>query len=136
MVLEEEKIKLVMKFPHMADIHFTANTRLLEKCLKINGEILSPNKIVQGRVVSGQRFVSELSTKKLINEKMQADCIEMEGAAVAHACYLHNIPFVIIRSISDCLKDDGINASISFQQFLSKACLQLKIILKELFVYL
>jgi len=57
----------------------------------------------------------------------------MEGAAIAHACYLYNVPFIIIRSISDCLKDDGMNASISFQQFLNKACLPLKIILKEFF---
>jgi len=28
-------------------------------------------------------------------------CCEMEGAAIAQACYLNKTPFVVIRAISD-----------------------------------
>ena len=31
----------------------------------------------------------------------------MEGAAVAHACWINEIPFVIIRCMSDMADDDG-----------------------------
>ena len=31
----------------------------------------------------------------------------MEGAAIAQACYMNSIPFVIIRAISDNADDSG-----------------------------
>ena len=49
----------------------------------------------------------------------------MEGAAIAQVCKLDNVPFIIIRSISD--KPDG-NNNITFKQFLefaSKRCAQI-----------
>ena len=42
----------------------------------------------------------------------------MEGAAIAHACYLNQIPFVIIRSISDDAED---KAHIAYEQFVKIA---------------
>ena len=45
---------------------------------------------------------------------MQGDCAEMEGAAIAHACWLNRIPFVIIRAISDSADEQ---ANMSYEQF-------------------
>ena len=36
-----------------------------------------------------------------IYAKFNAECVEMEGAAIAQVCSLCNVPFVVIRSISD-----------------------------------
>ena len=33
--------------------------------------------------------------------------VEMEGAAIAQACYLNQIPFIVIRCMSDMADDDG-----------------------------
>ena len=38
----------------------------------------------------------------------------MEGGSIAHVCYLNNIPFVVIRSISDNANN---GAHMDFQQF-------------------
>ena len=44
----------------------------------------------------------------------KAYCTEMEGAAIAHTCYLNKIPFVIIRAISD--NADG-SSDMDFSKF-------------------
>ena len=38
----------------------------------------------------------------------------MEGAAIAHACWLNRIPFVVIRAISDSADEQ---AEMAFDQF-------------------
>ena len=37
----------------------------------------------------------------------RGDCAEMEGASIAHGAYLNQIPFVIIRAISDKADDSA-----------------------------
>lgn len=54
-----------------------------------------------GRIVSGEQFVADDRKKKQIIKQYNAQCVEMEGAAVAHAAYVNRVPFIIIRSISD-----------------------------------
>ena len=31
----------------------------------------------------------------------------MEGAAIAHVCYLNKVPFAVVRSLSDMAGQDG-----------------------------
>ena len=124
--------QLINCFPFMEDKHFPAYKLLYDKCLIVCGDTIQPNKMVLGRVVSGQRFITDLDTKLRLNENMKADCVEMEGAAVAHACYLTKTPYLIIRSISDTLKHNDENASIAFRVFLQKASSQLTKILDKL----
>ena len=52
---------------------------------------------------------------KKISQKFGALCVEMEGAAIAQVCKLCNVPFIIIRSISDC---PGDNNKITYENFL------------------
>ena len=40
-------------------------------------------------------------------ENCSPACVEMEGAAIAHASYLNEIPFIIIRCMSDMADDAG-----------------------------
>ena len=61
----------------------------------------------RGRIVSGDVFVNDAAVKQSINERYAPACVEMEGAAVAHACWMNEIPFVIIRCMSDMADDDG-----------------------------
>ena len=74
--------------------------------------------VFKGRVVSGDKFVSDKATKNEISENFQAYCTEMEGAAIAHAAYLNNVPFLIIRAISDKADD---SASMDYNEFEKKA---------------
>lgn len=75
-------------------------------------------KIKIGTIASGDIFCTEPKMKEKIRSKFNADAIEMEGAAIAQVCKLDNVPFIIIRSISD--KPNG-NNNITFEQFLEKA---------------
>lgn len=87
-------------------------------------------KIKIGTIASGDIFCTELQMKNKIRTKFNADAIEMEGAAIAQVCKLDNIPFIIIRSISD--KPNG-NNEITFDKFLEKASKRCASIIKEFF---
>ena len=75
-------------------------------------------KIKIGTIASGDIFCTEPKMKEKIRTKFNADAIEMEGAAIAQVCKLNEIPFIVIRSISD--NPDG-KDEITFDQFLEKA---------------
>lgn len=87
-------------------------------------------KIKIGTIASGDIFCTELQMKNKIRTKFNADAIEMEGASIAQVCKLDNIPFIIIRSISD--KPNG-NNEITFDKFLEKASKRCAIIIREFF---
>ena len=57
--------------------------------------------VFEGRVCSGDQFISTKEQKEKIISDFGGMCCEMEGAAIAQACYLNNTPFVVIRAISD-----------------------------------
>lgn len=57
--------------------------------------------VFEGRVCSGDQFISTKEQKEKIISDFGGMCCEMEGAAIAQACYLNDTPFVVIRAISD-----------------------------------
>lgn len=73
---------------------------------------------LRGLVVSGDQFVTDTVVKKDIISRTGGDTIEMEGAAVGHVCYLNEIPFTIIRCISDGADDGG---GMDYDTFVEKA---------------
>ena len=76
--------------------------------------ITSP-KVCYGDIASGDQFISSIEKINHLNNMLPtAVCVEMEGAAVAQICYEYQIPFSIIRIISD--KANG-NATIDFPKF-------------------
>ena len=54
-----------------------------------------------GVIATGDQFICDEQTRQRIHHRFQAKAVEMEGAAVAHACYMHGVPCGVIRSISD-----------------------------------
>ncbi len=73
-----------------------------------------------GTIASGDIFVTELNMGEKINSKFGALCVEMEGASIAQVCYLSNVPFLVIRSISDS-PNKSANNNITFDEFLEKS---------------
>ena len=61
--------------------------------------------MMEGRIATGDQFISEKPVKTRIAQNFSPACVEMEGAAIAHACHLNGIPFVIIRCMSDMADD-------------------------------
>lgn len=93
--------------PQMDVFSFAADTDMAQKalaaCKKVNPDLSA----VLGRVVSGDQFISSKAVKERLISTFQGDCAEMEGASIAHGCYLNNVPFVIIRAISDKADDSA-----------------------------
>ncbi len=58
-------------------------------------------RVIKGVVVTGDSFVASEEKSRQLRERLEADAVEMEGAAVAQICYQRQIPHIIIRSISD-----------------------------------
>lgn len=85
--------------PRMENSIFKADEELIKIALNAV-QSLNINSF-SGRIVSGDRFVSDVNEKNKIREVFSPLCVEMEGAGIAQTCYLNKIPFVIIRSISD-----------------------------------
>ncbi len=73
-------------------------------------------KVTIGDIASGDKFFSDDSAKQKLHESLpDVLCVEMEGAAVAQVCYEFNIPFTIIRTISDSA---GNKSHIDFKAFI------------------
>ena len=68
-----------------------------------------------GTIASGDIFLTDSKMSEKIHTKFNALCVEMEGAAIAHVCTLSNIPFIVIRSISDIPNN---NNTSTYEEFL------------------
>lgn len=93
---------------------FFSNQELIRKCEKIIKDDLKEINIKIGTIATGDVFCYQVSMKEEIVKEFNADCVEMEGAAIAQVCTLCNIPFIVIRSISD--KPNGHN-NIDFEKY-------------------
>ena len=71
-----------------------------------------------GRVCTGDTFIQDEDRRNEIREVLEGDCVEMEGAAVGQVCTLNDVPFLLVRAISD--RADG-SSDIDFQEFLHEA---------------
>ena len=109
-----------------------SDDELIEKMQKTISKMQNNEfKIKIGTIASGDIFCTDLKMKDEIREYFNADAIEMEGAAIGQVCKLDDIPFLVIRSISD--NPNG-NNHITFEEFLEKASKRCAIILKEFLV--
>lgn len=71
-----------------------------------------------GRIVTGDHFINSNSEKSIIIENYDPHCVEMEGGAIGHVSFINNIPFLVIRSISDEADE---NADVDYKEFESFA---------------
>jgi adenosylhomocysteine/aminodeoxyfutalosine nucleosidase len=71
--------------------------------------------VQEGIIATGDQFVANEERKNWIGSTFGADALEMEGGSVAVVCNALNVPFFILRAISDAADMD---ASFSFDEFL------------------
>jgi adenosylhomocysteine nucleosidase len=87
--------------PRMEQSIFKADERLVELAKEVCSEVVPEVGVHTGRVVSGDQFISDTEKKAWLAKNFEGYCTEMEGAAIAQTAYLNQIPFLIIRAISD-----------------------------------
>ena len=75
-------------------------------------------KVIEGTIATGDQFVHSNERKEFIENTFNADALEMEGASVAVVCDALNVPFFILRAISDTADMD---AGFDFDEFLKSS---------------
>lgn len=106
------------QIPRMDEWAFKADETLISLAEKAAIEESITHKVVKGRIVSGDVFISSVEKKDFLSNQFTAYAGEMEGAAIAHTCYLNKVPFLILRAMSD--KADG-TAHENFEAFCQEA---------------
>ncbi len=98
----------VMLKYYPATAFFPADSALAALCERACAAIPRlRGKYHHGRIVSGDQFVSESAVKQSINERYAPACVEMEGAAIGHAAFMYEKPYLVIRTMSDAADDDA-----------------------------
>lgn len=115
--------------PRMDVFSFEADKELIQKAKAANEKANPEIRTFLGRVVSGDQFVSSAEVKERLITQFHASCTEMEGTAIAHTAYLNDVPFVIIRAISD--KADN-SATMDYPAFEKQAIRHSVQLMKEL----
>ena len=100
--------------PQMKESFFKADRQLVEAAIEVCREVNPDINVYEGRVLSGDQFISGEEIKNKLIDLFDGSCTEMEGAAIAHAAFLNEIPYVVIRAISD--KADG-SAHMDYAEF-------------------
>jgi adenosylhomocysteine nucleosidase len=82
---------------------------------------ISEPQVTSGMIASGDQFIADTAVAQALCRQLPGlKCVEMEGAAVAQVAYEHNIPCIVLRTISD--KADH-SAVVDFPKFVSNiAC--------------
>lgn len=103
------KRQMINWYPKQAS--FKADDSLIEAARKAsNGECHI------GTVLTGDDFIDSDEKKSRIAENFEGLCVEMEGAAIAHACFVNKVPYVILRCISDMADGSAVMDYDEFEQ--------------------
>ena len=125
------------EIPLLSKTYFESETTHLERASKAIHSLLENNslkdsigtknlidfniskpKLFMGNIASGDQFFSSQEQKNALNTQLpDILCVEMEGAAVAQVCYEYEVPFSIIRTISDTADE---TAHVDFPSFIKK----------------
>ena len=91
-----------------------ADAEMRESAVNAVKECAPEVHVFEGRVCTGDQFISSAEQKEAIISQFGGLCCEMEGGAIAQICCQNGTPFVIIRAISD--KADG-SAEMAYAEF-------------------
>ena len=112
------------EIPLLGKIKFDCDATLIEMSLTAASDYIKTHprynqaSIHSGLIASGDQFINtKKQTQELLSALPDLLAIEMEGAAVAQVCYEWNVPFVIIRTISDNANHDSV---IDFTKFINE----------------
>ena len=115
--------------PQMDTSVFVADKESADKAYAVCKEVNPETGVSFGRVLSGDVFVADKARKDWLVSEFNGKCTEMEGAAMAQVAYINNVPFLVLRAISD--KADG-SANMDYGQFEKQAIVHMVKLVSEL----
>lgn len=108
------------------DRYIYADQNFVTLCGEIISQITQEEKIdfnvVIGTIATGDQFINDPDWKLNTHHEFEADCDEMEGAAIAKVCSDAGVGFGIIRSVSDKPKDKKVCDYETFKHLASSRC--------------
>ncbi len=114
--------------PWLETVYFKADPKLLNMSKKAVEKLERTYNVFWGRMVTGEAFITEDGRQK-INEQFAPLTVDMETASIAHVCYVNNIPFISIRSVTDTETHSG-------SEFFEENCEKASIIARDITVAL
>ena len=87
---------------------------VMAACLKEKGI-----KVKKGAIATGDQFIAKDEQRDFIREHFDAIAAEMEGGSIGHVCYVNDVPFTVLRSISD-----GSGGAMDYETFAEKSAVQ------------
>ncbi len=105
-------------YPNLQE--FKADVHLID-CAKKACDALSVKSIV-GKIATGDKFIGDSATKAAIAKLCNPDCVEMEGAAVAQISAKNDLPFVILRAMSDNCDEEAFETLVGKPFDISEYC--------------
>ena len=109
------------KVPGMDTVAFPGNEAMITLAYAA-AEAVNPGHTRIGRVASGDQFICDKQVKDRIIANTQALCTEMEGAAIAQTAYRNQVPFVILRAVSDKADDSAQMDYPTFERIAAHRC--------------
>lgn len=93
---------------------FKCDARLVSKALAA----LNGHKVKSGLVLTGDQFISSAQKVSELRELFPAAvAVEMEGAATGQVCTDCNVPFLVIRAVSDGADDGALSSNLNFERY-------------------
>jgi adenosylhomocysteine nucleosidase len=116
--------------PRMEESVFPADAQLVAAakaaCEQANPDI----HCFVGKVLSGDQFIASAEKKDYLIQTFDGMCAEMEGGAMAQVAYLNQVPYLVIRAISDKADNSG---QEDYPVFAKKAIVHSVQLLEELY---
>ncbi len=100
-------------------VYLPCDPELVRNLTAAAGEMQVPVQV--GAIASGDRFVSLSEDKRRLAGQFDAIACEMEGAAVGQVCFVNQVPFAVVRAVSDSV--DG-QAEMEYPVFAEMAAKQ------------
>jgi len=119
--------------PNIGMVAIPADPVLRDTAVQAISKVAVGIEVFQGRICTGDQFISGAEEMHQITDRFGGICCEMEGGAVAQVCYLNKVPFVVIRAISDDVNGGGPADYEKFMKEMSDLCAKMTMeMLKEL----
>ena len=101
-------------FSHVPGTYYECDKDLVKLAYDSSVSVIGLNHSFKGVIATGDQFISSETYVQKLKDDYDAYACEMEGASVAKICINYNIPYIVIRALSD--KADG-NAHDSYENF-------------------
>lgn len=91
--------------PYFPSVYIESDERFINAAKRVKDK--ASNRLLFGKSVTGECFITD-NNRDEINEKFAPLSVDMETASIAHVCFVNQIPFIAVRTITDTASHAGV----------------------------